>query len=165
MVNKNTASHETAFTVTIDAAKGISTGISASDRSRTIALLADEKSEVDDFVRPGHIFPLIAKDGGVLKRNGHTEASVDLSRLAGSKPAGVICEITNDDGTMARLPELREMASEHGLKLISIADLIKYRRQTEINVRRDETIKLPCQSGEFDLHTYKDLVTDEVYMV
>jgi 3,4-dihydroxy 2-butanone 4-phosphate synthase/GTP cyclohydrolase II len=165
MVNKNTASLETAFTITVDAAKGISTGISASDRARTIALMADEKSEVDDFVRPGHIFPLIAKDGGVLKRDGHTEASIDLARLAGSKPAGVICEITNDDGTMARLPELREMADEHGLKLISIADLIKYRRQTEINVRRDETIKLPTQTGGFDLHTYKDLVTDEVYMV
>src|SRR5690606_4737381 len=130
-VQTNTASLGTAFTVTIDAREKISTGISASDRSHTIKLLTDPETGAQDFARPGHIFPLIAKDGGVLERPGHTEASVDLSRLAGFSPVGVICEIMNPDGTMPRFPELSEIARIHDLKMIAIADLITYRKQNE----------------------------------
>ncbi len=165
MVPNNTSSHETAFTVTVDAAKGISTGISASDRARTIALLADNKSEPRDFVRPGHIFPLIAKKGGVLTRNGHTEAAVDLARLAGLPPCGVICEITNADGTMARLPELRELAQKFNLKLISIEDLVQYRRANEIHMKHDETVDLPTDYGTFKLHTFIDSMNSDEYVV
>ena len=126
MVDQNTCPYETAFTVSVDAKDITTTGISAHDRFHTVKRLADESFSVDDFVRPGHMFPLIANSGGVLKRRGQTEASVDLAKLAGLYPAGVICEIMNDDGTMARLPELREFAKKHSMKLISIDDMVKF---------------------------------------
>ncbi|WP_242424181.1 3,4-dihydroxy-2-butanone-4-phosphate synthase, partial [Frankia sp. EI5c] len=136
MVPQNTDRMRTAFTVSVDARTGVSTGISAADRARTIRLLADPATSPGDLTRPGHIFPLRAREGGVLRRPGHTEAAVDLARLAGLRPAGTICEIVNDDGTMARLPELVVFAREHNLALISIADLITYRRRTEMQVER-----------------------------
>ena len=129
MVENNTSQYKTAFTVSIEAKHGVTTGISAHDRARTIQVAIDDKSTADDISRPGHIFPLMARKGGVLVRVGHTEASVDLARLAGLKPAGVICEIMNEDGTMARLPELEIFAEKHGLKIVTIADLIKYKMQ------------------------------------
>jgi 3,4-dihydroxy 2-butanone 4-phosphate synthase/GTP cyclohydrolase II len=131
MVPRNTESHRTAFTVSVDAAVGISTGISAADRALTLRLLAERKSSPGDFVRPGHIFPLRARDGGVLVRPGHTEAGVDLCRLAGLRPAAAVCEIANSDGTMARLPELRDFAERHGLALISVAALVDHLRRSE----------------------------------
>ncbi len=139
----------TAFTVSVDAREGITTGISAADRAHTIRLLADLDSRPYDIVRPGHVFPLRAKDGGVLRRPGHTEAAVDLARLAGLDPAGVICEIVNADGTMARLPELEKFAAEHGFTLITIADLIAYRRRTEKQVERVVEARIPTRHGEF----------------
>ncbi len=129
MVPKSEDSHETAFTVSIDAKHGITTGISASDRAKTLRLLADETTNSDDFVKPGHIFPLIAKDGGVLTRPGHTEAAIDLAVMAGFKPAGVICEILNEDGTCARVPQLSLLAKKLNLKLITIEDLITYKKR------------------------------------
>ncbi|MCW2337012.1 3,4-dihydroxy-2-butanone 4-phosphate synthase [Sphingobium sp. B2D3A] len=131
MVATNNAPHGTAFTVSIEAAEGVTTGISAHDRARTIAVAIDDKCGPPDLVSPGHIFPLVAQPGGVLTRPGHTEAAVDMARLAGLKPAGVICEILNDDGTMARLPDLIRFADRHGLCIGSIEDLIIHRRQTE----------------------------------
>jgi 3,4-dihydroxy 2-butanone 4-phosphate synthase / GTP cyclohydrolase II len=154
-VTTNTASLGTAFTVTIDAKEKISTGISSADRAYSIKLLADKKTVAQDFVRPGHIFPLIAKDGGVLQRAGHTEASVDLSRLAGCGPAGVICEIINQDGTMARLPELCKLADEHGLKMISIEDLITYRQRHENLITTVESIPFPNKFGEFQMYIFR----------
>ena len=139
----------TAYTVTVDAREGISTGISASDRAHTIRLLADPSSVSGDFVRPGHVFPLRARPGGVLEREGHTEAGPDLCRLAGLRPAAAICEIANDDGTMARLPELVVFARRHGLALVSIEDLIAYRRRTEAKVTRAATTALPTEHGSF----------------
>ena len=136
MVRDNTSPYRTAFTVSIEARHGVSTGISAYDRSTTIRTAIDEKTEAEDLARPGHVFPLIARKGGVLVRVGHTEASVDLSRLAGLKPAGVICEVMNEDGRMARLPDLEVFAEKHGLKIITIADLIKYKMRAEKFVRR-----------------------------
>lgn len=134
MVQENTETMKTAFTVSVDAIKGTTTGISAADRARTVAALVDPNSRPQDFARPGHIFPLRANDAGVLGRPGHTEAAVDLARLAGMAPCGVICEIANDDGTMARLPQLEIFAKEHGLLLIKIKDLIAYRRQNELRI-------------------------------
>lgn len=133
--------HGTAFTVSIDAAKGISTGISASDRARTLQVLTDTNSTPKDFVRPGHMFPLIAKDGGVLEREGHTEAAVELAQLAGFSPVGVICEILNPDGSCARLPELTELAAKFNMKLISIEDLISYKKKTIINSKNKTNIQ------------------------
>ena len=153
-VETNTASLGTAFTVTIDAKEKISTGISASDRSHTIKLLTDASTVASDFVRPGHIFPLIAKDGGVIERPGHTEASVDLSRLAGFTPVGVICEIMNPDGSMARFPELCDLADQHNLKMISIADLIEYRKKTENLISSVESIPFPTKNGEFQMFIF-----------
>jgi 3,4-dihydroxy 2-butanone 4-phosphate synthase/GTP cyclohydrolase II len=153
-VETNTASLGTAFTVTIDAKEKISTGISASDRSHTIKLLTEASTVAGDFVRPGHIFPLIAKDGGVIERPGHTEASVDLSRLAGLKPVGVICEIMNPDGTMARFPELCDLAEQHNLKMISIADMIEYRKKTENLISSVESIPFPTKNGEFQMFIF-----------
>jgi 3,4-dihydroxy 2-butanone 4-phosphate synthase/GTP cyclohydrolase II len=144
----------TRFTVSVDARAGTTTGISAHDRALTIRKLADPKTTPDDLVSPGHVFPLIARDGGVLVRAGHTEAAVDLARLAGLGPYGVICEIMNDDGTMARLPDLREFVARHGLKLGCVADLITFRRQTESLVELVEVVKLPTPEGVFDLHCY-----------
>lgn len=155
MVGSNTSQHETAFTITVDAANGITTGISASDRAKTLNILANEKAQAAELARPGHIFPLIAKDKGVIERNGHTEASVDLCKLAGLRPAGVICEIMNEDGTMARLPELAQMAQKYDLKLISIKDLVLYRQSTEINIKPVEEIDFPNKYGNFKLQIFQ----------
>ncbi|MGE0709964.1 MAG: bifunctional 3,4-dihydroxy-2-butanone-4-phosphate synthase/GTP cyclohydrolase II [Planctomycetota bacterium] len=144
----------TGFTVSVDARDNVSTGISAADRALTIKLLVESKTRPEDLVRPGHVFPLRAMDGGVLVRAGQTEGSVDLARLAGLQPAGVICEIMNDDGTMARVPELREFCAQHGLKMGSVADLIRYRQRTERHVHRSVSIGFPSRLGTFDLHVY-----------
>lgn len=148
--------HETEFTVSVDARYGISTGISAYDRALTIQLLADPDAGPRDFVQPGHVFPLRAKPGGVLRRAGHTEASVDLSRVAGLYPAAVICEIMNEDGTMARVPELREFSAQHNLKMASIADLIRYRSQREKLVNREAEADLPTEFGRFRIITFSN---------
>lgn len=159
MVSKNTDSNQTAFTVSIDAGPhlGVTTGISADDRARTIQAAINPGTQPDDLRRPGHIFPLKAKEGGVLQRAGHTEASVDLARLAGLYPAGVICEIQNPDGSMARLPELIEYATKFNLKLISIADLISYRLKHDRFVYRETVAKLPTQFGEFEIYGYRNI--------
>jgi 3,4-dihydroxy 2-butanone 4-phosphate synthase/GTP cyclohydrolase II len=154
MVRRNTESHGTNFTVAVDAADGVSTGISAADRARTVQVLANPLSEPRDLVRPGHILPLQAKQGGVLRRAGHTEAAVDLARLAGLEPAGVICEILNEDGTMARLPQLLEFAEKHQLRIGTIEALIEYRRSQEKLVERVERIQMPTDFGDFDLIVY-----------
>ncbi len=155
MVTDNTAKLGTQFTVSVDAAEGTTTGISAYDRCRTVQVLVDPKTARRDLERPGHIFPLRAAQGGVLKRAGHTEAAVDLCRLAGLTPAGVLCEIMNDDGNMARTPQLLEFAETHGLKIITIADLIAYRRKHEKLIRRTAEARLPTQYGEFRLVIYE----------
>jgi 3,4-dihydroxy 2-butanone 4-phosphate synthase / GTP cyclohydrolase II len=155
MVEQNRESFRTDFQVSVDAAKGVTTGISAADRARTILTMASPTAVPEDLVQPGHVFPLRAKSGGVLQRAGHTEAAVDLARLAGCRPIGVICEIMNDDGTMARLPELRRFAKKHRLKTCSIEDLIKFRREREKLVERVEVVKMPTDYGEFDLHLYR----------
>lgn len=155
MVPENREAFRTDFTVTVDAAKGITTGISAADRARTIQLLADSTSRPDDLVQPGHINPLVAKPGGVLRRAGHTEAAVDLARLAGLSEAGVLIEIMNPDGTMARLPDLKKFSKKHALKMCSIADLIAYRRIREKLVEKIEVVEMPTDFGEFKLHLYK----------
>ncbi|MBD2150121.1 bifunctional 3,4-dihydroxy-2-butanone-4-phosphate synthase RibB/GTP cyclohydrolase II RibA [Pseudanabaena sp. FACHB-1277] len=156
MVDRNTDSQQTAFTVSIDAVEGTSTGISAEDRSRTIQAAINPLTKPNDLRRPGHIFPLRAKDGGVLKRAGHTEAAVDLAQMSGLYPAGVICEIQNDDGSMARLPELVEYAKLHNLKLISIADLISYRLSHDRFVKREAIANLPSLFGEFKVYAYRN---------
>lgn len=156
MVTVNTESMRTAYTVTVDAAEGTTTGISASDRSRTLNLLADPKSSANDFNRPGHVLPLRYRPGGVLKRAGHTEAAVDLARLAGCQPAGVLCEVVNDDGTMARLGDLVEFCERHNLLLISIADLIRYRRANERLVDPIAQARIPTIYGEFMGHVFRD---------
>lgn len=160
MVERNTESMKTAFTVTVDH-KSSTTGISAFERANTIKELVNPDSGSNDFTRPGHIFPLIARDGGVLKRSGHTEAAVDLARMAGLYPAGVICEVMNDDGTMARVPQLMEFARKHGLKIITVADLIKYRRNNEKLVRAAALAKLPTEYGEFSIAAYENVVNGE----
>lgn len=147
MVSENTSRFQTAFTVSIDARHGVTTGISAADRAKTILTAVDDRTQPEDLVSPGHVFPLRARKGGVLVRAGQTEGSVDLARLAGLKPAGVICEIMNDDGTMARMPELQVFAKQHGLKIITIADLIKYRLRKERLVRRVAEAKIPTKYG------------------
>jgi 3,4-dihydroxy 2-butanone 4-phosphate synthase/GTP cyclohydrolase II len=147
MVSDNTSRFQTAFTVSIDAKKRVTTGISAADRATTILTVVDEGTTAEDLVTPGHIFPLRARQGGVLVRTGQTEGSVDLARLAGLKSAGVICEIMNDDGTMARMPDLQIFAKKHGLKIVTVADLIKYRMSKESLVRRIATAKLPTKYG------------------
>src|SRR5271157_163366 len=159
MVRDNTSPYRTAFTVSIEARHGVSTGISAYDRCTTILTANDEKTQSEDLARPGHIFPLIARKGGVLVRVGHTEASVDLSRLAGLKPAGVICEVMNEDGRMARLPDLEVFAEKHGLKIVTIADLIKYKMRAEKFVKRVVDARLPTRDdGEFRLVGYENEV-------
>ncbi|MGW1346318.1 bifunctional 3,4-dihydroxy-2-butanone-4-phosphate synthase/GTP cyclohydrolase II [Kribbella sp. NPDC002412] len=158
MTPHNRERMRTAYTISVDARDGISTGISAADRARTIRVLTDSASEPYDLVQPGHVFPLRGRDGGVLVRPGHTEASIDLARLAGLTPAAVISELVNDDGTMKRGPELREFADEHGLVLVSIDDLIRYRRRTESQIQRVATTTLPTQYGDFVAHGYRNIV-------
>lgn len=162
MQQQNTAVHETAFTISIDLLNfGCSTGISAYDRATGIQKLTDPKTVSSDYARPGHIFPLIAKDGGVLRRAGHTEAAVDLSRLAGLKPAGVLVEILNEDGTMARLPDLFKIADKHDLKIISIEDLIKYRLEKETLIEEVVRLTAPTEYGEFDVIGFEDKTTEK----
>jgi 3,4-dihydroxy 2-butanone 4-phosphate synthase/GTP cyclohydrolase II len=158
MVVENRETYRTDFTVTVDAAKGITTGISAHDRARTIAVLVDPAAKPEDLVQPGHVFPLRAKPGGVLRRAGHTEASVDLARLSGLQPAGVICEILSPDGASMRLPELMEFKKRHRLRICTIQDLIAYRRRAERLVECEQVIKMPTDYGDFDLHLYRSLI-------
>ena len=161
----NTSPHNTAFTVSIEAKHGVTTGISAHDRAKTVLTAIADESGPGDLSRPGHIFPLIAKDGGVLVRVGHTEASVDLARLAGLKPAGVICEIMREDGSMARLPDLEEFAEKHGLKIVSVADLIKYKMRNEKFVRRVVETRLPTRyGGDFKLVAYENDVDAKTHL-
>ena len=161
MVLENTALQETAFTVSVDARAGTTTGISAADRAITIRALVDPETRPADLARPGHVFPLIAKNGGVLRRAGHTEATVDLARLAGLAPAGVLCEVIDDDGTMARLPRLLQIAQRHALPIITIEDLIKYRRLKEKLVVREAETPLPTEWGDFRLILYGSTINDE----
>jgi len=155
MVKQNREVFKTDFQVSVDAARNISTGISAADRAETIRIMADPTAVPDDLVQPGHVFPLRARPGGVLQRAGHTEAAVDLAVLAGCRPIGVICEVMNDDGTMARLPQLVKFARKHKLKLCTMASLIEYRRRSEKLVEREEVVKLPTDYGDFDLYLYR----------
>lgn len=164
MVLDNRESFKTDFTVSVDATEGITTGISAEDRAKTIRLLANPKSRPGDLVQPGHIFPLRAKAGGVLQRSGHTEAAVDLARLAGLDPSGVLCEIVKDDGTMARLPDLRRFKQKHGLKLCAILDLIEYRRQREKLIELEQRVKMPTDYGTFDLLLYRATMNQEHHL-
>lgn len=164
MVSNPQEVREAAFTVSVDARHGITTGISASDRAHTIKTILDARTRPEDILRPGHIFPLRYKEGGVLVRAGHTEAAVDLARLAGLYPAGVICEIMNEDGTMARLPELIKISKKFKLPLITIADLIAYRRKNEILVRHLREVSLPTRYGEFVLHLYQDTITHQYHL-
>jgi 3,4-dihydroxy 2-butanone 4-phosphate synthase / GTP cyclohydrolase II len=165
MVGKNTDPNQTQFTVSIDLiGHGCTTGISASDRAKTVQALVNEDTKPEDLGRPGHIFPLKAKNGGVLRRTGHTEASVDLARLAGLKPAGVIVEIMNEDGTMARLPQLIDIAKKHNLKLISIEDLVAYRMRKESLIEKMETINLPTENGDFIMTAYKQINTGRYHV-
>src|SRR6202790_3444458 len=160
MTVRNTESMRTAYTISVDAKSGVTTGISAADRSRTIRLLADPGTGVQDLVRPGHVFPLRYREGGVLRRAGHTEAAVDLARLAGLSPAGVLAEVVNDDGSMARLPDLIAFKRQHNLKICSIENLIAYRRAREILIERLEIISLPTDYGDFRLHLYRSVIDD-----
>ena len=164
MVHQNRESFKTDFQVSVDATKGITTGISAADRAETIRIMADPTAVPNDLVAPGHVFPLRAKAGGVLQRAGHTEAAVDLVQMAGCRPIGVICEIMNDDGTMARLPELRKFTRKHKLKICTIADLIQYRRSREKLVERVEVVKMPTDYGEFDLYLYRSKLDNQHHL-
>ena len=162
--NKNTSLHETNFTVSVDAKNNTTTGISAFDRSETIRVLLHNKSKAKDLARPGHIFPIVGKDGGVLRRAGHTEASIDLSILSGLKPSGVICEIMDDDGSMSRGKSLQKFSEKHNLKIISIDDLIHFRRKTQKLVEKVEEIKLPTKMGDFKLHLYEDIFDNHSHL-
>ena len=164
MEQVNTSRFDTPFTVSVDFRAGTTTGISAADRARTICSLADTKARPTDFARPGHIFPLRAQTGGVLRRTGHTEAAVDLARLAGKQPVGVLIEIMNDDGSMARVPDLRRLADEFGLKLITIKDLVAYRMHTEKLVQRLIEVNLPTKYGEFKLVAYEEILTGDNHL-
>lgn len=163
-VTDNTSNFGTAFTITIEAKRGVTTGISAADRATTVLTAVDAKSGPHDLARPGHIFPLRARNGGVLMRPGQTEAAVDLARLAGLIPAGVICEVMNDDGTMARLPQLAEFAKKHGLKIISVADLIRYRMRTELLVQRLAESRLPTIYGEFRAVAFCNSINRDIHL-
>jgi 3,4-dihydroxy 2-butanone 4-phosphate synthase / GTP cyclohydrolase II len=163
-VADNTSFLGTAFTVSIDARRGITTGISAADRATTILVAVDPKSKPQDLARPGHIFPLRAKNGGVLVRPGQTEASVDIARIAGLYPAGVICEVMNEDGTMARLPQLKEFAAQHDLKMITVADLVRYRIQKEMLVRRVVETDLPTVYGRFRAIAFENIINGDVHL-
>lgn len=165
MVGKNTSSHETAFTVSVDLlGNGCTTGISASDRSKTVQALVDPKTKPEELGRPGHIFPLKAKTGGVLRRTGHTEASMDFASMAGFKPSGVLVEVLNEDGTMARLPELRQIADKFNMKLVSIKDLIAYRLETESLIKREIGVDLPTELGHFDLIAFRQIHTGDIHL-
>jgi 3,4-dihydroxy 2-butanone 4-phosphate synthase/GTP cyclohydrolase II len=164
MVSENSSKFNTAFCVSIEARENVSTGISAADRSVTVQATIDPKTVPADLVRPGHMFPLRAVEGGVLRRSGQTEAAVDLARIAGLYPAGVICEIMNEDGTMARVPELEKFAAIHDLKIVNIADLIAYRLKTERFIRRVATPKLPTKFGDFTLYGYQNALDDKVHL-
>jgi len=165
MVTQNTALHETAFTVSIDLiGDGCTTGISAHDRAKCIKALVDPSTKASDFAKPGHIFPLRAKSGGVLRRTGHTEAAVDLARLAGMTPVGVLVEILNEDGTMARLPELMVIAEKFNLKIVSIDDLIAYRIRTESLIKKEMEVNLPTAYGSFNVHVFTQLTTGDVHL-
>jgi len=164
-VGKNTDLHQTAFTVSIDyKGKGNTTGISAQDRSRTVMAILDTNSTPEDFSRPGHIFPLKAMKGGVLRRAGHTEAIIDLAKIAGLQPAGVIVEIMNEDGSMARLPDLRKVADRFGLKLITIEALINYRLKQESLIKREIDVNMPTEHGDFEMVAYRQLNTGELHL-
>lgn len=165
MVEQNTELHQTPFTVSVDLiGQGCSTGISASDRAKTIQSLIDPNTHPEDLARPGHIFPLRAKNAGVLRRAGHTEATVDIARMAGFEPAGVLVEIMNDDGTMARLPQLLEIAKTHHLKIISIKDLIAYRLKTESLIEEEVRVQMPTKHGDFELVAFKQTTTGEQHL-
>jgi 3,4-dihydroxy 2-butanone 4-phosphate synthase / GTP cyclohydrolase II len=164
MVASNSESHRTAFTVSVDARAGTTTGVSSSDRTTTIHALADAQSKPQDFARPGHIFPLRSRRGGVLVRTGHTEAAVDLCRLAGLQPVGVLSEVVNDDGSMARRPQLEAFAQRHGLKIGTIADLIRYRLRNERSVERVRAQPVQTELGEFTLYAYEDRVSQDVHL-
>ncbi len=165
MVGKNTAEYETPFTVSVDLiGHGCTTGISASDRSKTIQALVNPKTKPEELGKPGHIFPLKARRGGVLRRAGHTEAAIDLARLAGLYPAGVIVEIMNEDGSMARLPELKTIAKVHNLKIITIKDLIAYRIQNETLIEKLIDVNLPTQIGNFELHAFKQITNNQIHL-
>ena len=161
MVSSSTAVHETNFTVSVDAVKNATTGISANDRWQTVQVLMDDSSKPEDLGRPGHMFPLIAKEGGVLQRAGHTEAAMDLSILSGLKPGALLVEIVNDDGTMARMPELKIIAKKYNLSLISISDLIKYRRENDKIVEEISRIPFPSQFGDFELRLFEDKIHND----
>lgn len=165
MVGNNTSSHETAFTVSVDLlGDGCTTGISAQDRSKTVKALVNPQTTPSDLGRPGHIFPLRAKNGGVLRRTGHTEATIDFARLAGFQPAGVLVEILTEDGTMARLPELRILADKFNLKLVSIKDLISYRLERDSLIKREIGVQMPTEWGDFELIAYRQINTDESHL-
>ena len=164
MVHDNTSKFSTAFTVSIEAKHGVTTGISAHDRAATIQAVLDPATKPEDIARPGHIFPIRARGGGVLVRAGHTEAIVDLARLAGLYPAGIICEIMNDDGSMARLPQLKSMAAKHNMKIISVADLITYRRRNEKLIRRVAEANLPTKHGDFKAFAYRSTVDPDEHI-
>ncbi|MFL5943924.1 MAG: bifunctional 3,4-dihydroxy-2-butanone-4-phosphate synthase/GTP cyclohydrolase II [Gaiellaceae bacterium] len=159
MTERNETPYGTAFTVSVEAREGVTTGISAPDRSRTIQVAIDPQAKADDLVQPGHVFPLRARDGGVLRRAGQTEAAVDLARLAGLNPAGVVCEIMNEDGTMARVPDLIPYCERHGLKLVTVADLIEYRRRHEQLVERVTTVQMPTAYGDFSAVAFREKLT------
>ena len=165
MVPANTSRFETAFTISVEAKDGTTTGISASDRSTTVLKLADPQSKQSDFVMPGHTFPIRAREGGVLVRSGQTEASVDMARLAGLTPSGVICEIMNEDGSMARMPQLIEIGKQHGIKIISVADLIRYRQTHEKLIRRAAQTRLPTEFGAFQMIAYEEVLSNAVHIV
>ena len=164
MVPDNTAKYGTAFTVSIEARQGVSTGISASDRAHTVRTVINDACRPEDLAKPGHVFPIRARKGGVLVRAGQTEGSVDLARLAGSKPAGVICEIMNEDGTMARMPQLRVVAKRFGLKIVTIEDLVKYRMRHERLVERVAITRLPTRFGDFTAHGFRNAVDGQEHM-
>jgi 3,4-dihydroxy 2-butanone 4-phosphate synthase/GTP cyclohydrolase II len=164
MVKENRESFRTDFQVSVDAARGITTGISAADRAKTIHVMASPTAVPEDLIQPGHIFPLRARPGGVLQRAGHTEAAVDLARLAGCRSIGVICEIMNDDGTMARLPQLLKFARKHRLKICTVADLIKHRQTREKLVEQVEVVKMPTDFGDFDLHLYRSKIDGQHHL-
>ncbi|MCA8969325.1 MAG: GTP cyclohydrolase II [Planctomycetes bacterium] len=164
MAARNTSSRRTGFTVSIEAAEGVTTGISAQDQSHTIHTAIRDDATADMLARPGHVFPLRAVNGGVLVRAGHTEGIVDLCRLAGLKPAGLVCEITNPDGSMARMPQLEAFASKHGLKIATIADLVDYRRKRERLIERKPVVQMPTEAGYFDLYPYRSRVDGRVHV-